>query len=127
MGEGPLVWGHSMDYHQAPLFFLWSYAQYQEPRDRKEQTCHSASNSGKMSVYDGGSSGHILEQMGQALSPGLRIAVPCKYVRKVGQGGVKALRESREVGEGSVPWLTQRVKKWMVSSCRGPEKWRETL
>lgn len=39
-----------MEYHQAPIVFFWSYAQYQEPRDRKEQTCHSASNSGKMSV-----------------------------------------------------------------------------
>lgn len=65
-----------MEYNQAPIFFLWYYAQSQEPRDRKEQTCPSAGS--KVSVCVGGSSGHILEQMGLALSPGLRTAVPCK-------------------------------------------------
>lgn len=44
-----------MEYHQAPVFFLWSYAQYQEPRGRKEQTYPSASNSANVSVCSGGS------------------------------------------------------------------------
>lgn len=64
MGAGPQVWGHMMfgwDITK-PLFFLWSCAWYQEPRDRKEQTFPSASNSGKKSGRDQsneGARGHV--------------------------------------------------------------------